>query len=76
MEQKSCNMKESSIEITDKAYLIKLHKDEFEYSLVRKFLNKLLSGNIHQDGEFFDEGDLANKYPSELGERFDFLADK
>ncbi|MFC3198008.1 hypothetical protein ACFOET_10335 [Parapedobacter deserti] len=69
-------MTKSNIEITDSEYLITLSKSEFEYPLVRKLLNRLLSGNLYQDADDANEEDPANKYPSDLGERFDFLADK
>jgi len=69
-------MTKSSIEITDKEYLITLSKAEFEYPLVRKLLNRLLSGDFHHEMSNFSEEDPANKYSSELGERFDFLSDK
>ena len=69
-------MTKSSIEITDNAYLIKLHKAEFEYPLVRKLLNKLLNGSLQQEIGYFHEEDIANKYSPELGDRFDCLADK
>ncbi|MBK1441927.1 hypothetical protein JHJ32_18160 [Parapedobacter sp. ISTM3] len=69
-------MTKSSIEITDNAYLITLDKSEFEYPLVRKLLNRLLSGNLHQETGLPNDEDLTGKYPAELGERFDFLADK
>ncbi|WP_257668082.1 hypothetical protein [Parapedobacter tibetensis] len=68
-------MTKSSIEITDKVYLIKLHKAEFEYPLVRKLLNKLLSGNLHHEEDPGEE-DITDRYSPELSERFDFLADK
>ncbi|SEK58297.1 hypothetical protein [Parapedobacter koreensis] len=69
-------MTKSSIEITDNAYLITLDKSEFEYPLVRKLLNRLLSGGLHYEKGLVNDEDLVNKYPAELGERFDFLADK
>ena len=69
-------MTKSSIEITDRAYLIRLDKSEFEYPLVRKLLNRLLSGSLQPEGRYADEEDPAIRYLPELGERFDFLADK
>ncbi|WP_188753256.1 hypothetical protein [Parapedobacter defluvii] len=66
----------SSIEITDHAYLITLDKSEFEYPLVRKWLNRLLSGNLHHDIGYLGELDPADNHSPELGDRFDFLADK
>lgn len=69
-------MTKSSIEITDSEYLITLNKNEFEYPLVRKLLNKLLSGNFQYETDYFNEADPADKYSADLGERFDFLADK
>ena len=69
-------MAKSSIEITDKEYLIKLHKDDFEYSLVRRILNRLLQGNLQGDEELFTPDERNKKYSPELGERFDFLGDK
>lgn len=69
-------MAKSSIEITDSAYLIKLNKAEFEYPLVRKLLNKLLSGSLQQEAGGFQEDDVSSKYSLELGDRFDCLADK
>ncbi|GGG93696.1 hypothetical protein GCM10007415_30830 [Parapedobacter pyrenivorans] len=68
-------MTKSSIEITDNAYLITLDKSEFEYPLVRKLLNRLLNGSL-QEGRYVNEEDPAVRYLPELGERFDFLADK
>ncbi len=69
-------MTKSSIEITDQAYLIKLQKTEFEYPLVRKWLSNLLNGSFQQGTTAVDDDELINKYSPELGERFDFLADK
>lgn len=69
-------MTKSSIEITDHAYYITLDKSEFEYPLVRKLMNRLLSGNQQHDTFFAHEEDHAHKHSPELGERFDFLADK
>lgn len=69
-------MIKSRIEITDNAYLITLDKSEFEYPLVRKLLNRLLSGSLHSEGTYTNEEDPATRYLPELGERFDFLADK
>ncbi len=69
-------MKKSSIEITDHAYFITLDKSEFEYPLVRKLMNRLLSGNLQYDPGSAHEEDPANRHSPDLGERFDFLADK
>ncbi|WP_139215859.1 hypothetical protein [Parapedobacter composti] len=69
-------MTKSSIEITDNAYLIKLNKAEFEYPVVRKLLNRLLNGSFQSDDEFGGDEFPAGKYTSDLGDRFDFLADK
>lgn len=66
----------SSIEITDNAYLITLDKSEFEYPFVRKWLNRLLSGSLYPDVGYFSEMDPADTQSPELGDRFDFLADK
>lgn len=65
----------SSIEITDNAYLITLDKSEFEYPFVRKWLNRLLSGGLYHD-TYLSEMDPADNHAPELGDRFDFLADK
>ena len=69
-------MIKSSIEITDNAYLIKLDKSEFEYPLVRKLLNRLLSGSPQSEGRYCTEEDPDARYLPELSERFDFLVDK
>ncbi|MGK6352969.1 hypothetical protein [Parapedobacter sp. DT-150] len=69
-------MSKSSIEITDNAYLITLNKAEFEYPMVRALLTRLFSGALLQEEAYSNEEDFASKYASELGERFDFLADK
>jgi hypothetical protein len=69
-------MTKSSIEITDNAYLIRLSKAEFEYPLVRKLLNRLLSGKLNYEEDDVSDVDAAKRYSSDLGERFDFLADK
>lgn len=66
----------SSIEITDNAYLITLDKSEFEYPFVRKWLNRLLSGSLYPDAAYLNEIDPADNHSPELGDRFDFLADK
>ena len=66
----------SNIEITDRAYLITLDKSEFEYPLVRKWLNRLLSSGMHGDATHLYELDPADNHSSELGDRFDFLGDK
>jgi len=66
----------SSIEITDNAYLITLDKSEFEYPFVRKWLTKLLSGGVYHDPTYLNEMDPADNHSAELGDRFDFLADK
>lgn len=68
-------MSKSLIEITEKEYLIKLNKSEFDYPIVRKVLNKLLNGSFHLDDES-GEDDITNRYAPELFERFDFLGDK
>ena len=68
-------MTKSTIEITEQEYLIKLSKSEFEYPLVRRLLNKLLSGNLHFEMGY-QEDDLQGRYAAELGERFDLLCDK
>lgn len=68
-------MAKSSIEITEKEYLIKLDKAEFEYPLVRKVLNRLLHGNFLGDDGGWEE-EVTNRHAPELCERFDFLADK
>lgn len=66
----------SSIEITDHAYLITLDKSEFEYPLVRKWLNRLLNGGVLHDAAHLYEMDPADRRSTELGDRFDLLADK
>lgn len=66
----------STIEITDNAYFITLDKSEFEYSVVRKLLNRLLSDSLRLDEGDFREDDPANRYSADFGERFDFLEDK
>ena len=68
-------MTKSTIEITDKEYLIKLSKSEFEYPLVRRLLNKLLNGNLQLELGL-PEDDMSTRYTPELSERFDFLCDK
>ncbi len=69
-------MTKSSIEITEKAYLITLDKSEFEYPLVRKLLSRLLNGSPYLDAGYLDEWEPGDNRSPDLGERFDFLSDK
>ncbi|WP_257656497.1 hypothetical protein [Parapedobacter lycopersici] len=68
-------MAKSTIEITEKEYLIKLNKSEFEYPLVRRLLNKLLNGSLQRELGY-SEDEITARYAPELCERFDLLHDK
>lgn len=68
-------MTKSIIEITEKEYLIKLSKSEFEYPLVKKLLNKLLNGSLQREITYLDD-EATGRYTAELCERFDLLRDK
>lgn len=69
-------MTKSSIEITENQYLIKLHKDDFEYDSVRKLLHRLVLGRFAAEGEDVIDEEFTKRSALELGDRFDYLSDK
>lgn len=71
-------MKNSSLEITEQEYLIKLNKSDFDLSFINQLLKRIQSEQYFSGSKKLSEADhssntLSNDY---LSSRFDSLRDK
>lgn len=68
----------SRIEITDKEYLIKLNKDDFDLSLISQLLKRIQAESFFAKTQHFQEEEdiKSRKAADELPLYFDHLDDK
>ncbi|WP_423148011.1 hypothetical protein [Rubrolithibacter danxiaensis] len=71
-------MKTSSLEITDREYLIKLNKEEFDLSFINQLLKRIQSEDFFTQNKYEDQDEeLIRKVSySDLSVRFDNLNEK
>lgn len=71
-------MSKLNLEITDNQYLIKLSKDEFEYPLLKRFINNLMVSHslVNSGCDYNMDDDFSKGNSAEMGDRFDYLGDK
>ena len=67
-------MKLSSIEITEKEYLIKLSKEDFDLSFISTLLKRIQAENFFSFEKDLDEDDIISRCGNR--ECFDHLDDK
>jgi len=73
------SMKNSSLEITEQEYLIKLNKEEFDLSFIHQLLKRIQSEQYFFNSKNnFDEAEFVGSplYCSDYSTRFDSLRDK
>lgn len=68
-------MKLSSIEITDKEYLIKLNKEDFDLSFINNLVKRIQAENFFSFNTRNDDGDILSRN-RERTSYFDHLDDK
>jgi hypothetical protein len=70
-------MKNSSLEITDNEYLIKLNKNDFDLSNIYRLLKALITESPALKSSFEHEEDLrSHNLSHDNASRFDSLSDK
>ena len=71
-------MKNSSIEISDQEYLIKLNKDDFDLTFIKNLLNRIKEEHYYSEinGAYEIEGLKFCQLNYETSSRFDSLRDK
>jgi len=71
-------MKNSSLEITEQEYLIKLNKEDFDLSFIYRLLKRIQSEQFLAGSKKFSEADHSNNISDNdyLPNRFDCLRDK
>ena len=70
-------MKNSSIEITEQEYLIKLSKDDFDLSFINQLLKRIQAQQFFTfKSEDYEEDIVSRKSSNDLSARFDHLNEK
>jgi len=70
-------MTNSSLEITENQYCIKLSKDTFDLSLVRQLIKRIQAEELFFTRKQADlDEDIISRQSSEYGENFDRLDEK
>lgn len=71
-------MNNSSIEITEKEYCIKLSKETFDLSLIRQLIKRIQAEELFfsKTPPLEEEDDLRSRTSSTFDENFDRLCDK
>lgn len=71
-------MKNSSLEITEQEYLIKLRKDDFDLSFIYHLLKRIQSEQLFFSKKYSEPEDdiISRKADTEINHRFDHLNDK
>lgn len=71
-------MKNSSLEITEQEYLIKLNRNDFDISFINRLLKRIQSEQYLSGSKMFSPADHSNNMLSNdyLSNRFDCLRDK
>ena len=71
-------MKDSSIEISDQEYLIKLNKDDFDLTFIKNLLKRIIEEHYYSsiNGAYEIEGLKFCQLNYETSSRFDSLRDK
>jgi len=69
-------MNNSSLEITENEYCIKLNKETFDLSLIRQLITRIQSEQLFFSKKKEDNGDDILSRNSEFEESFDRLCDK
>lgn len=69
-------MNNSSLEITENEYCIKLNKETFDLSLIRQLITRIQSEQLFFSKKKEDNGDDIISRNSEFEESFDRLCDK
>jgi hypothetical protein len=70
-------MKNSSIEITEQEYLIKLNKDDFDLSFINQLLKRIQAQQFFTfKSDDYEEDIVSRKSGNDLAARFDHLSEK
>lgn len=70
-------MKNSSIEITEQEYLIKLSKDDFDLSFINQLLKRIQAQQFFTfKSEDYEDDIVSRKSGNDLSARFDHLNEK
>ena len=71
-------MNNSSLEITDNEYCIKLNKDAFDLSLIRQLIRRIQTEQLFfsRSKDVYEEDIISRKSSSLDEENFDRLSDK
>ena len=71
-------MNNSSLEITDNEYCIKLNKDAFDLSLIRQLIRRIQTEQLFfsRSKDVYEEDIISRKSASLDEENFDRLSDK
>lgn len=66
----------SSLEITENEYCIKLNKDAFDLSLIRQLIKRIQSEQLFFSRKQYMEDDIISRGGLDDNENFDSLTDK
>lgn len=69
-------MNNSSLEITENEYCIKLNKDAFDLSLIRQLIKRIQSEQLFFSRKHNMEDDIISRGGLDDNENFDSLTDK